>query len=737
MKKSILSLLLAVLLIFSMCPTMYAEGIENTVLTPAGDFYTSGGAANPQNLEFVRLMKATSYYNGSEATPHFGKLNIGCFSYDISGVYAQLEANKGYVVKSVKFKPYAKYYKASASDMDLDFVLIKNQWDEATVTSANINAGLLFPAQSGYGPTFSGQWGTPDYTVKSTFAARNSAGTLASYAQDVYDITPLFRKHVNGTSEENKNFFSFAMEMVVAAGSGSPEYDMASNEDVTYGGAALEFEYEYLAEMTPAKDAIIPVAASDDFELTFNNPIKSASVKVNGVEAEASIDDTKLVVDYAFNQLTDYTIEIEVSDAYDSVYSNTYSFRIGRDLTTTTIEMNKNGGNFHDAAYFEEGKATEHSLNAAKNVWYKYNETSADSFVMYRMALPTVPEGSYLEKAIFNYTVNGMGAPADRWRIFKFPGEAWQIDMDNWKSGNVTQYDENVAAIIDNYEEYKAGDCIGSSGYPGNSEQWIYSADITEYANECIEAGQSYLYIGVTAEKVTTKVRVHYASSVQNIDYTIANQPVVEFANIASKVNGSTLSELSFDVYTAFDKSTLLEAISIVDENNKPVEGASFNYSAGKVSIADAVKLEEEKTYRVVIAENTEDKFGNKVTVEKSVVYEFETGIDYVVSDFALSDANGDSLSALGEAKASATVTNNTASDAVVYIAVASYKSDDNFETVTLDSVKLCPFTVTAGVPQDIETEVIDASEAALVKAFLWSEDGIRPLDAAQIFPIQ
>ena len=736
MKKSILSLLLVAALLFTMCPAILAEGVENTVLTPVGDFYTSGGAANPQKLEFVRLMKATSYYTGSEETPHFGKLNIGCFSYDISDVYSKLEANTGYVVKSVKFKPYGKYYKASALDIDLDFALIKNQWDEATVTSANINAGLLFPAQSGYGPTFSGQWGTPDYTVKASFAARNSAGTLASYAQDEYDITSLFRKHVNGTTEENKNFFSFAIEMVVAAGSGSPEYDIASNEDTTYGGAELEIEYEYLAEMTPVKDAVIPVAPSDDFEISFNNSIDSASVKVNEVEFDATIDDTKLIVDYDFNQLTDYTVEVEVSDAYGSVYTNTYNFSVGRDLTTTTIDMNKNNGNFHDAAYFEEGKATEHSLNAARNVWYKYNETSADSFVMYRMALPSVPQGSYLEKAIFNYTVNGMSAPADRWRIFKFPGETWQIDMDNWKNGNVTQYDENVTAIIDNYEEYKAGDCIGSSAYPGSSEQWIYSADITDYANECIEAGQSYCYIGVTAEKVTTKIRVHYSQSIQNVDYTIANQPVVEFANINSKVSGDTLSEFSFDVYTSFDKSTLLNAISIVDENNNIIEDAKFNYSAGKVSIADVVKLEEEMTYRVVIAENTEDKFGNKVTAENNVVYEFETGKNYVVSDFALTDAGGAPVSAIGNVKASAKVTNNSASDAEVYIIVASYNIDDVSEGVKLDSVKLCPFTVEASKSLDIETEVVDATGCDKVKAFLWNKDGISSLVSAQIYPL-
>ena len=54
MKKTITSILVVFAMLISICPAAMADpDVANTVLLPTGDFFTSGGAANPLPSEDV------------------------------------------------------------------------------------------------------------------------------------------------------------------------------------------------------------------------------------------------------------------------------------------------------------------------------------------------------------------------------------------------------------------------------------------------------------------------------------------------------------------------------------------------------------------------------------------------------------------------------------------------------------------------------------------------------------
>ncbi len=594
--KKYLSLFLAVILMLSSLPLPVMADPSKTSLTPTGDVYIGYASSAPvkNEYEFVRLYKASSTPEG------WSKGSVGAFSYDISSVWNTLAENDGYVIKSATWKAYSKYTGTTAPSVNFNFYMMDTSWTESTISKDTLPANVSsYPV-----------WNTsPDVT-------QNSEITTSEQLQS-YDITALLRKHMNeNESEANKNFFSFAIELDIT--SGKAECDITANSSTATNANAAVLEVEYFKPTPIAIDGepTFPENPNDDFEIRFNNPINEASVKIGGatITEGVTINDTKIIVDYSFAQCKPYIIDVFAKDAYGYSVSETYAFATGFDTDDTKVEMNsgRGDGTFLSADDSESARPA----YGGYNVWYNYPENGSDSFLLYKVALTHISADKYLDKAVFNFnSVNQVDLTS--WRVFEFAGDDWDI-------ANIKYADSAVYEIITDYQAHSAGVPFAvteDSGY------YRTSVDITDYVSECILAGQEYIFIGVTAERATAKLHTHYGFK-PYITYHIANNPSPSLVSDSASFSGTTLNSLSFKTMSLFDKAIIEGALSLQTSSGSVIDDAEFVCDSGRVYLKAPVALEAETTYKVVAAIGTADKFGNQITADNSVVYEFTTDFD-------------------------------------------------------------------------------------------------------------
>ncbi len=638
-------------MLIGVCPFVYADAPTQTVIEPVADYHMNNTSGRPSWANNGWLQIIASATNPAHTTH-----GIGLVGYDVSGIFDTLSANPDYIVKSVKFKPYMGYYKSGATDLTINMYVVNSDWRDA-VAADSYNKSFLpgYVADSGDTIAYP-QFGTPDLSFEtdidsSSNYAQKKVDSMYYRSAEMkeYDITNLFHLHkANNFGKENQNFFTFAFDLTTKSGTRT-ELHIPSLENVDgVGGcfyhtpkgyadlselapaAAIEVEYMKLSGLNEKSAPEIPVRPGDDLKISYNTPIEN--VKCSIVEVGTNeiydlsdgiqISGADISVSFDFEPLKSYVADITVSDIYGQTLGKSYVITMERDAVDTVLSMNTNGGNFHDAAFLSQGGDAIYSLNASKNVYYE-NGSNPNAFVMFKIPLQTPDEGGYLEKAVFRYT-SDYASPASSQRIFKFPGEDWHISIGDTS----TVYDDEIAAIMSDYEANKAGECYAVEEAGSN---YHYLVDVTEYVNECIEAGQSSIYLGVTAEKTTAKVFVR-GTTKQDITYTIVKNPVIGFAGKQAVIDGETLTEFSFDVLSTFDKDVLESAITLEDGSGNIVEEAVFEYESAKVALSSPVELTSGESYKVIIKEGTEDVFGNSVTESQSVIYEFGLDCDDVSS---------------------------------------------------------------------------------------------------------
>lgn len=732
-KKGItLVLTLVMLLSVATLPAMAEGEPVSTTLTPTADAYMGDSWVLSTNSTSTDVYTHKNY-NGDSSYPGgyvgdvFGwnYIRVATFAYDITNVSATLAANPDYQIKSAKFKPYAKYWGNAVKD--INFYNINAQWDETSIlskTQKTIYEILPIDSTETNGPKF----GTPDLTVVSSYASRAAAENTASYVQDEYDITPLLRKHIsNHSSDSLQNFFSFAMEIV--AESGNMEYIMQSKESEY--GAQLVVEYtkpEGILVKTPPASEGVP---DDDVIIEFNNPIASCSVKVNGIDFESgvTINDAKITIDYPFAQNETYSIAISVEDTYGNKFEDTYEFTVLRDITETTQKMGlPKYANMH--TLYSDGKLK----NEYSSIQLYYNHSSEpDAIAFFKIPMIALPQTGYLDKAVLSFYANG-NAPADGYRVFKFAGENWKtlnddgvtVDSSDNVTGATTYAD--VKDIVSDFDAYKAGDVtikedIGSGYYR-------YSIDLTEYANEC--AGQSNIWLGITAQGTATKLFYNQNKYEPYITYTVANSPEFKIADVQHNVTGTTLDALSFSLHTVFDKQVLEAALALADSKGNKVDNVNFVYNSNsnKVELSDGVMLDEQTEYSVTIESGISDKFGNLLEDDLTVCT-FTTGKSYDIANIIFVDgdlevdsdaAAYDSLDSIDDVLSQASVkaavkfANNTNSPITVWLLAASYNANG-----ALISIGMNDGTWIGGQSaKTLSTTSFAADGADKVKAFVW-----------------
>ena len=121
------------------------------------------------------------------------------------------------------------------------------------------------------------------------------------------------------------------------------------------------------------------------------------------------------------------------------------------------------------------------------------------NFAVYKIALPKVAEGEGYKHFIIS---TSCGSAAT---YIMMPGEDW-----DFTKSLADTYWYNKITVASTAEDYKANDAavlVEENQYYNK-----YLADITTYANQCLNAGQEYMYIAAGAWSKTSNVAVHTMS---------------------------------------------------------------------------------------------------------------------------------------------------------------------------------------------------------------------------------
>lgn len=136
--------------------------------------------------------------------------------------------------------------------------------------------------------------------------------------------------------------------------------------------------------------------------------------------------------------------------------------------------------------------------NSGSNVCKYTGNTNQAAMVVFKLPLPALADGQEFENYTFKFTdAKEDSNYASYVRVVKLDG----IDWDSVKAGTMTTATEPVASALslDNYAANTAvnADVAIEGVQCTNITNYYYKANITDYANECLENGDDAIYVGV------------------------------------------------------------------------------------------------------------------------------------------------------------------------------------------------------------------------------------------------
>lgn len=361
------------------------------------------------------------------------------------------------------------------------------------------------------------------------FTAVKTASTSNAYTAGDSDIL-----EETGTSYKNNlvNISSYVKECIaagqpyfyIAAGGWNSTSNVGSSTmtDSTYVGAGHRpICYYSFADMgalelisSPAKGEITDATTAT---FTFNNTLKSATATVNGEAANCTVKGGQVTVD--LGDTGKKTIVVTATDT-------------ARNTVTTDAVTIRAGYNSHKITSADKASYTVDDIGASAST-YNPQVNSGTSTVL-TIPLPALEEGQTLGEFNLRFLMSGSYSP-DYFRLFKIPVDASQIANLIQTSGetpegkiNIYEYQQAAAG------EYKAdfGSFKSELYNTGVVDVNAGHADLTKYALECIERGQTSMLIGFTSvysnsligvgdSSHTTANRFHYSYwTVEDTDFS-------------------------------------------------------------------------------------------------------------------------------------------------------------------------------------------------------------------------
>ena len=719
--KKFLSILLTFALLTTLIPTVMVSAAEdNTITLPVTE-------DAPITFENRYLGESASYggYAGGDNEYCWVRTAPGTArSYlvskvDLSGLSEKLGTDK--TVTKVEFFSYlvGDYTGGSyAVTNSINFYPASSNWDESTIT---YNKWV----SDGYVPSIANT--DTEYAVIDTNAipvsVNRTFSAVATGATPVltsYDITDVFKRAMSSGIKSDSQF-SFFTALSSSQAYGYILFAMSEYANEAYR-PYIKLTLGDIPTLNVSKKKL-PETASDDFSLKFSNNIASAKVTVNGAsiaDEDITIDADTLSFDYDYTAFSTYNTEVEVTDIYGQTFSKRYNFTTGNEKITGYA----NG----TASYLISTSGTA-AFSNTKKYGYVNPEDGSYGTVLYVVTMPETADGSYFDDFKFNFYLDYPSSDnRARMNLYKYYlPENTEITSLKWE--NISSFRTAENELTDNLSFI---------------ESKSFSLDITDYAQEVADKGNSTLYILADSDKNGSSSYYGCGGSKSaNISYAISGATLLAVADKDISVAGTALKNAEITLATKVSES-FLDSVALVDESGNAVTDAKFSLGteAGTIALDSEVSLEAGKTYSIVIKAGATDELGNTLasdlTVQTFTASGNFTSSDAKILDDTFDTENGDfaqaeaktSVSAGDSVMAVVDVNNNEASAKSLIIIIASYDADGK-----LSEVSIKPVSATNGAYAS--NAITIASTDKLVKAFAWDAATKMPVSAQTIIEVK
>lgn len=312
---------------------------------------------------------------------------------------------------------------------------------------------------------------------------------------------------------------------------------------------AMEYlgsDIEDSIEKTPACET-----NKNSVTFSFNNLVKQVSATVNGEASQCSVIGSKVTVsnlDFGSND-----VSVTAADANGVEATASQSLFV-----------------FENYDGYDYLKEQSYTVNSDGSSYSGYNPSSAPKqAVVWSIPLPTVESGKEISQ--FNLRFLSPNAKGESYRLIKLPGENWDKENLVFITGEVAEGKVNIEEYISSYPEYKAN--IGTKSFETSTLEWADNdngyleatyADLTKYAKECIENGQSKMWLAIhsTSTCAITGIgntqhapngRVHYVYwKFEDAEQTASVPKVVLSSDENTYANATALTALSKDATYKF-----------------------------------------------------------------------------------------------------------------------------------------------------------------------------------------
>jgi len=310
---------------------------------------------------------------------------------------------------------------------------------------------------------------------------------------------------------------------------------------------------EYLGSDIEDSIAKTPACETNKNSVTFsfNNPVKQVSITVNGEATQCRISGSRVTVaDLGFGS---NDVSVTAADVNGIEATASQSLFV-----------------FADSDGYDYLKDSSYLVTADGSSYSGYNPSSAPKqAVVWSIPLPTVESGKEISQ--FNLRFLSPNAKGENYRLIKLPGENWDKENLVFTTGEVAEGKVNIEKYISSYPEYKAN--IGTKTFETSTLEWADNdngyleatyADLTKYAKECIENGQSKMWLAIhsTSTYAITGIgntqhapagRVHYVYwKFEDAEQTASVPKVILSDDVNAYANAVGLTALSKDATYKF-----------------------------------------------------------------------------------------------------------------------------------------------------------------------------------------
>lgn len=425
-------------------------------------------------------------------------------------------------------------------------------------------------------------------------------------------------KKVKLTVASDKPYTVSVMDSVPLASSPNPE-GQANFKDIK----KLAFRFENITALNMAvsfvpyvsgddlfeydKDSVIPM---DDWSVT-DSEILSPSLndlKINGETVEGFMPQNSYY-EY-FSDDDNLQIEAFADDAYDvSIKHNQ-----GKSYYYITVSDKNNEDNRKNIYIFNYKRQLQNAQEAyfvdesgSKSVSaFSSEAVDGESMVIYKIKLPQLKSGEKLSQYKFRfamgifYTSTYKHKPEDvKLALYKMPREITNLEGLKYSSEIITQVlSDKQKYRVSDYEVFKASAGVTDGGIGAHNVYHFMQSDLTDYANECIENNQSYLYIAVASVNIRAKfyaVTDGYnagcgARALMDFKSDSQNLAVGKSGIVFAESEASNFNTQSFVSERYFTPGTEVRALAEIENNTSDARDViliAASYSNGELTYVD------------------------------------------------------------------------------------------------------------------------------------------------------